>query len=104
MKYTKRLVYSACLLVLISFGYYTSYYLPSLPEKQVLETEQSMQTDFYLFDEEGIVMVRLQDGTLYEATEIPVSQLPGKIKEQLTDGYKIRGKKELYEFLENYSS
>lgn len=104
MKYTKWILYSACLLVLISFGYYTSYYLPSLPKEQVLETEQSMQTEFYLFNENEKVVVRLKDGTIYETTEIAVSHLPEKIKEQLSEGYHIRGKIELYEFLENYSS
>lgn len=105
MKYTRWIIYGICLLLLISFGYYESYYFQPISDKEpILETEQSMQTEFYLFDEDETVIVRLKDGVIFEKTEIPVSRLPEKIKEELAIGYCIRGKKELYEFLENYSS
>ena len=42
--------------------------------------------------------------TLYENTSIRLSSLPDALKTEIQNGKYIRTEKELYDFLENYSS
>ncbi len=42
--------------------------------------------------------------TVYEYTDIQLSQLPSHIQSQVISGKRIRDEKELFDFLENYSS
>ena len=42
--------------------------------------------------------------TVYEFTEIPVNDLPEEIQQEIATGKYIPTVKELYAFLENYSS
>ena len=46
----------------------------------------------------------LDDGTVYETTEISKDTLPPAVQEQISQGYVIKNSRELYSFLENFSS
>lgn len=87
-------------------------------EKQVADT-RSVQADtglenndreengegYYLCELQGFVAVYLKDRTtLYELTEIAVSDLPEEMQSEIASGKYIDSQQELYGFLENYSS
>ena len=60
---------------------------------------------YYLRELHGFVAVYLSDKeTVYEFTEIPVSDLPEEVRQEVAEGKYISTVKELYAFLENYSS
>ena len=60
---------------------------------------------YYLMELHGFVVVYLSDKeTIYEFTEIPVNDLPEEVKQGVAEGKHISTVKELYAFLENYSS
>ena len=60
---------------------------------------------YYLRELHGFVAVYLSDKeTVYEFTEIPVSDLPEEVRQEVAEGKYISDMKELYAFLENYSS
>ena len=60
---------------------------------------------FYLAEEFGYVIIYQSDmQSVYEYTTIPVSDLPQEIQEELRTGKGVPGERELYDFLENYSS
>lgn len=60
---------------------------------------------FYLCELQGFVAVYLSDKTtIYEFTEIPVTDLPAEVQQEVAEGKYIATIKELYAFLENYSS
>ena len=69
------------------------------------ETHTGGETSYCLKELHGFVAVYLADGsTLYELTDIPVSDLPEEIRQELAAGKYIGSEKALYGFLENYSS
>ena len=60
---------------------------------------------YYLCEMQGFVVVYLSDRqTIYEMTEIPLSDLPEEVQQEIAAGKYIADKDELYGFLENYSS
>ncbi len=60
---------------------------------------------FYLAEESGYVIIYQSDmQSIYEYTTIPVSDLPQEIQKELRKGKGVPGERELYDFLENYSS
>lgn len=80
-----------------------------VPEKE----EESVTTrgtaekneGYYLCELQGYVVVYLGDQeTIYEMTEIPVSELPETVREEVKAGKFVETARELYGFLENYSS
>lgn len=121
-KYSIGLFAGAIVLVvtLLSVAYQVSYdhanrqlvkqQEESLPEEEI---SQSINTDgtatkeegYYLTELNGYVVVYLSDKTTpYEYTNIMVSMLPEDIKDAIIAGKVIESTKELYGFLENYSS
>ena len=68
-------------------------------------TEEMDRDGGYLLRElNGFVVVYLADGnTIYELTEIPLSDLPEELQQQILEG-KILSTEDEYGFLENYSS
>lgn len=67
--------------------------------------EASKEFYFYLSDLNGYVAVYLDDqSTIYEYTNIAVTELPEQVKNEIINGKKIKSVQELYGFLENYSS
>lgn len=60
---------------------------------------------YYLCEMQGFVVVYLSDRqTIYEMTEIPLSDFPEEVQQEIAAGKYIGTKDELYGFLENYSS
>ena len=51
-----------------------------------------------------LVSQKVDKETLYENTSIRLSSLPDALKTEIKNGKYIRTEKELYNFLENYSS
>ena len=53
----------------------------------------------------GYIVVYLSDKkTPYEYTDILYDQLPERLRDEIRNGKYVEGQKELYGFLENYSS
>lgn len=60
---------------------------------------------YYLCEMQGFVVVYLSDRkTIYEMTEIPLTDLPEEVQQEIAVGKYIPTQEELYGFLENYSS
>lgn len=71
----------------------------------VKENDENENDGYILCEMQGFVVVYLSDGkTIYEMTEIPVTDLPEEIQQEIAVGKNIGTKEELYGFLENYSS
>lgn len=78
----------------------------SIAAKGNAVNESSGDNDgFYLQELHGFVVVYLKDQkTIYEFTEIPVTDLPYEVQQEVSEGKYIATEQELYAFLENYSS
>ncbi|XCP83694.1 hypothetical protein ABXS75_11455 [Roseburia hominis] len=60
---------------------------------------------YFLKELNGYVVVYLSDQkTVFEYTNIPISELPNELAEEIHNGKVIDGTEKLYGFLENYSS
>ena len=76
-------------------------------EEQAITTKGKAEKNegYYLKELNGYVTVYLSDKkTIYELTEIPLTDLPEEIQQEVCSGKYIESIKELYGFLENYSS
>lgn len=97
-----------CVAFLISAGFYISYHYRdtkySNGKEEVLEAENTLQTRYHIGIHEGNVIVRLDDGSIYETTDILWESLPLNVQQEIESGYVLESKQELYSFLENYSS
>lgn len=61
--------------------------------------------EYYLVEEDGRVTIyRIEGRTLFEYTGITVESLPEELQGEISHGKRVSGEKELYDFLENYSS
>ncbi len=70
-----------------------------------VKNPDSEQEGFYLCELQGFVVVYLNDRTtIYEFTEIPITDLPEEVQQEVAEGKYVATIKELYAFLENYSS
>ena len=100
----------------MSFGYQLSYrrlldrqetQREEQKEEQAITTKGKAEKNegYYLKELNGYVTVYLSDKkTIYELTEIPLTDLPEEIQQEVCSGKYIESIKELYAFLENYSS
>lgn len=74
-------------------------------EGEKVENPDAEKEGFYLCELQGFVCVYLADrSTIYEFTEIPVTDLPEEVQQEVAEGKYVGTVKELYAFLENYSS
>lgn len=93
---------------LLGLGFYASYQYSCSNDSDitdpVLEAENPLHSDYHIKIEEDKVIVLLDDGTVYETTEISKDTLPPAVQEQISQGYVIKNSRELYSFLENFSS
>lgn len=102
---------------LLGIGYQISYHYVSdkqqAESKELEEETESITTKaiveknegFYLYELHGYVAVYLYDReTIYELTDISMDSLPSDVKNEVEKGKYIQTAKELYGFLENYSS
>ena len=61
--------------------------------------------EYYLVEEDGRVTIyRIEGQTLFEYTGITVDSLPEELQGEIAHGMRVSGEKDLYDFLENYSS
>lgn len=81
--------------------------IPELPREESVTTKGNAEKNdgYYLCGLQGYVVVYLSDHeTIYEMTEIPLSSLPENVRMEIETGKYVETTKELYGFLENYSS
>lgn len=92
-----------CLLVVI---YRLSYHKAILQlEEELLEKTIDLDKHYFIKDTDGYVTVYMADKeTVYEFTSIPTNQLPSDVQKKLKSGIKADTMREVYGFLENYSS
>ena len=79
----------------------------SISQEKTVSTQGDAQKDelYYLKDLNGYVVVYMNDRTtVYEYTNILISDLPDKYQNEIKNGMIIEGTEKLYGFLENYSS
>ncbi|MCI5649064.1 MAG: hypothetical protein MR332_06490 [Fusicatenibacter sp.] len=114
-----------CAVFLIMAGFFYSYHLGEERENDekkqkaavsfsgsseslieaAVEADAMEKARFVLGEEDGRILVLLEDGhTVYEYTDIRISDLPESVQEEVYSGKTIENAAELYSFLENYSS
>lgn len=112
----------AALVCCISYGggYYQSIQHPD-KNKENKSSKENIQGDkkpeieesatvvkpykFVLGEEDSYVIVYYADAeTIYSTTDIKMETLPIRLQNEIRQGKKIEAEKELYNFLENYSS
>ena len=79
----------------------------SISQEKTVSTQGDAQKDelYYLKDLNGYVVVYMNDRTtVYEYTNILISDLPDTYQNAIKNGMIIEGTEKLYGFLENYSS
>lgn len=73
--------------------------------RQELTTEVQIEYLYYLAIHDDMVIVYQNDKeTIYEYTDILLSDLPTEVQEELKNGKFVLDDAELYDFLESYSS
>ena len=95
------------LFVLFFFAYRISY--QHALDKHEAEAKEEMTNEekvcFYIMELDGYVTVYEGDKTtVYEYTTIRVSDLPEYLQEDVKEGMKVTSLRQVYGFLENYSS
>lgn len=74
-------------------------------EGEAVRNEEEEKEGFWLCELQGFVVVYLSDRkTIYEFTEIPLTDLPEEVQQEIAEGRFVEKEEELYAFLENYSS
>ena len=79
----------------------------SISQEKTVSTQGDAEKDelYYLKDLNGYVVVYMNDRTtVYEYTNILISDLPDTYQNEIKNGMIIEGTEKLYGFLENYSS
>lgn len=72
---------------------------------QTLDTDPDVPVGYVLRAENDRIVVYCADGvTMYEYTDILISELPYDLQCEIRDGKSISDTTQLYSFLENYSS
>lgn len=104
--------------ILVCVAFVCSLYNNSYQQmEEQIRQEQEVQTapaaagreeGLYLYvlkEKDGYVCVYKKDAvTLYEATGIQLEELPEELRDEIRAGKRLQGKRELYDFLENYGS
>ena len=81
--------------------------IPEAPKEELVTTKGTAQKNegYYLCALQGYVVVYLGDHeTFYEMTEIQLDTLPDNVRSEVESGKYVETARELYGFLENYSS
>lgn len=113
----KLIISFVSLAILVCAAYNISYRISlsdyTEPETSVTEAPAAAANagnptplyQYYLMAEDGYISVYLDDKTtLYENTTIRFESLPQKLQKEIQDGKYLKDDRELYNFLENYSS
>lgn len=83
---------------------------PEEEKEEALAGSESVSSEqeeyaYYIVEENGRIVIYLSDRTtLYEETDIDPETVPEELLEEIRAGKGIKGERELYDFLENYSS
>lgn len=81
------------------------YFSPNcLILRKTYEIDEDYNKYFIKFTRGCITVFYSDQKTVYEYTDISLTQLPANIAANLITGLKIKDEKELFDFLENYSS
>ena len=120
--YSIGFFYSVCCALLVLTAAYQFRYQKTYEKVERLEAqleqaqrqkENSISADgtakkdqgYYLKEKNGYLVVYLADGeTFYESTGILTESLPEEVRGEIRQGKYMKTTKELYGFLENYSS
>ena len=81
--------------------------IPEAPKEELVTTKGTAQKNegYYLCALQGYVVVYLGDHeTIYEMTEIQLDTLPDNVRSEVESGKYVETARELYGFVENYSS
>lgn len=111
-------IFTLIALIILSFAYQAEYRYDQKMEQEARALEQEQMEKavstqgnakkeeiYYLAELNGYVVVYQSDKkTVYEYTDILVSELPEDIRKKVDNGMKIEGMDKLYGFLENYTS
>ncbi len=106
------------LICLLGIGYQVSYqyvmdrHQTNAEQRKQEETESILtkgdaekNDGYYIAELQGYIVVYLSDqSTIYEFTDIPIQELPDDLKAEVKKQKYVKTAKELYAFLENYSS
>lgn len=100
----------ACLFIIYQISYNEAH---ERHERERVAEEKALQTEGKAYKENGY-MIMERDGyvivfhsdmeTVYEYTTIKAEHLPEDVREQISQGMYVENIKEVYGFLENYSS
>ncbi len=101
------LLFIIIIIILFILVYRFSYHkaLAQLEEEIVEELTEDLDDCYYIKITDGYVTVYLADEkTVYEYTSIPASELPEGVQDELKEGKQVKTIRQVYGFLENYSS
>ena len=74
-------------------------------EEELAITNMNIPYEYVIVEEEGYLLVYMQDlETIYMYTNIRLAELSESLQEEIRIGKPFKDLKELYDFLENYSS
>ena len=74
-------------------------------ETELAITNMNIPYEYVIVEEEGYLLVYMQDlETIYMYTNIRLAELSESLQEEIRIGKPFKDLKELYDFLENYSS
>ena len=74
-------------------------------EGEAVNEKKESEDGYWRCQLQGYVAVYLCDRTtIYEMTDIPLTELPEEVQQEVAEGKYISTAEELYAFLENYSS
>lgn len=107
-KYSIGLLVGIIILFVLFFFAYRISYQHAL-DKHEAEAKEQVQGEaevcFYIMELDGYVTVYEGDKTtVYEYTTIRVEDLPEYLQEDVREGLKVTSLRQVYGFLENYSS
>jgi len=109
-RYSIGLIIGAILLIALFLIAYTISYNQTLKRqeaqtKKETQVEQPLELCYYISEKDGFVTVFESDmKTVYEYTSISVTDLPKTLQEDVKTGIKVTSLRQVYAFLENYSS
>ena len=95
------------IVVLFIAVYRFSYHraLAKMEEEILEELSEDIEECYYIKGADGFVTVYHADGeTVYEYTSISINELPKSVQDELMEGKKVKTLRQVYGFLENYSS
>lgn len=107
MKRAKLFLVCVFLFLALAFFWYTVEKDESISSKNVVNsntTPAANSQNYYMKLSDNWIVIYNKDHTVYEFTDIQQDFLPASLINELTKGKYFKDQKELYEFLETYTS